>query len=119
MTPGSERLAVVPPPPPSALTRMKLMLPTAPAGPAESITIRQTCGPAASCTPDRVTVVHDCQPPVSGMERGPVLSTPSTSMWNVPPRPADATRASIVYVPATPTVAEYCNHSPAKIQPTL
>ena len=28
---------------------------------------------------------HDCQPPVSGIVKGPALYVPFTSMWNVPP----------------------------------
>jgi hypothetical protein len=62
-------------------------------------------------------VVHDCQPPVLGMVIGPVLLTPSASMWNVPPAPEAATLASIVYVPAAVTLTVYFNHSVGFVHP--
>ena len=74
-------------------TRKKLMLPTA-NSPARSMTTRQTCVPAIRFNPGFVTLVHCCQPPVSGMVIGPVRSTPSISMWKIPPAPLAATRIS-------------------------
>src|SRR5262245_48351296 len=78
-------------PPLAEDTRIQSKLPVAVVDPFVSITRRQTCVPDARLTPGFVTVVHVCQPPVFGTLSGPVLSTPSTSTWNVPPAPSDAT----------------------------
>jgi len=59
---------------------------------------------AVSVTPLFLIVIHVCQPRVLGTVNLPVLSTPSTSMWNVPPVPLDATRTSKSYVPAAATL---------------
>ena len=48
----------------------------------------------------------------------PVLSAPSTSMWNLPPAFSDATLADKSNVPAEVTVTEYSSHSPERTKPT-
>ena len=73
----------------------QFMLPIEPLAPLASMTMRRTCGPAERVMPAFESVAHVCQPPVSGMTNGPVLSTPFTSRWNVPPTPLDASRTSI------------------------
>jgi hypothetical protein len=61
-----------------------------------STTNRSRCDPAVSGIPAWTIDCQVCHPPVSGTTIGPVASTPSTSTWNVPPGPAEATRASSV-----------------------
>src|SRR5256885_12894293 len=74
------------------------MLPNTPDGPLPSATIRSDCGPAVSETSVLMSV-HACQPPVLGIVSIPVLLTPPTSTWNVPPAPLAATRAVNMYEP--------------------
>jgi hypothetical protein len=64
------------------------------------------CEPALNVTPVFLIVVQVCQPPVFVTVNAPVLSTPFTSMWNLPPAPPDATRTSKSYGPAVATVTE-------------
>src|SRR4051794_33403114 len=72
---------------------------TYPSAPAVSALIRSTCVPAESVTPLFPTVAQLCQSLVSGTLSVPVLSTPSTSTWNLPPLRSDATFADRSYVP--------------------
>src|SRR5882724_383253 len=75
------------------LKRSQLMLPVVPDGPNPSITTFTIWGPAASETEVDI-VAHVCHPPVLGNVKVPVLLTPPTSTWNVPPLPMLATRTS-------------------------
>ena len=72
----------------------QLKFATDPPGPTLSITTLMTCVPAASAIPVLVIVFHVCHPPVFGTVSVPVLFTPSTSTWKVPPMPLDARRTS-------------------------
>src|SRR5262245_29925955 len=96
---------------------MRFTLPTRPVVPFVSKTTRTTCGPLVSEIPDAVTEVHSCQPPVPGMDSADVTAVPSTSTWNVPPVPGDATRTSRAKVPAVGTDTVYFSHSLADTQP--
>src|SRR5206468_9524362 len=87
----------------SYLTANQLKFPTHPVAPTASMTTRTTCVPEASEIPVAVMVRHVCQPPVLGTVSAPVLSTPSTSTWNTPPAPFEATRTSTAYVPVAAT----------------
>src|SRR5215211_7888721 len=103
----------------AVVTRIQSKLPIPEVDPLISITNRRTCAPPARVTPLVRTVVQVCQLPVSGTVSGPVLSAPFTSIWKVPPEPADATRTSKSYVPEATTLTLYRSHSPASTQPTL
>src|SRR6185437_11370100 len=63
------------------------------------------------------SVVQFCQPPVLGTEMEPVLLTPSTFMWKVPPAPPLATRMAREYVVVEATLTVYLSHSPGLVQP--
>ena len=104
-------------PPPDGDIRHQSIFPTALA-PLLSITNRACCAPALKDTV-RVSVCHDCHPPVSGMVIEPVTLAPFISRWNEPPWPEAATRTANVYEPAEVTFTEYWSHSPGAIQPTL
>src|SRR5262249_38700086 len=91
--------------PPAAANASVVMFPTAPPGPAVSITTRAICAPALSVTLV-VTLCHTCHPPVFGTAIAPDTFTPFISTWNIPPCPDDATRAVSVYVPAVATLTE-------------
>src|SRR5215831_15439250 len=99
------------------VSRTQSRLPTAPEG-AVSNTTRITCAPAAGSVTVADTVLNVCHPPVSGIVSAPVTLTPPNSTWNVPPCPADATRASRRYEPADATLTLYLSHSPGSIHPT-
>src|SRR4051812_30915029 len=88
-----------------------------PVDPRPSTTKRIGCVPAARLTV-AVTSIHVCQPPVLGIDNGPVTFAPPISTWNVPPGPLAATRAVNLYEPAEPTETVNVNHSPRSNQPT-